>query len=265
MLEEYSELIASNTLVFSNFSRGIKTFFGDIVFCSDSGKDILERYFSLTEKQKEQIKLIGLRKIFSEHTYQNRLEYVLSKTSINYNNDVVTNVLVTSIVNSESEALSIIDNFSKQLLKSKKLILISDKKIVIETGNDIEIIFIEDLEQHFFEEFASFFQNICYFHHECIYGANYLIDVVNGSKYSNGLPVSKLCIDEYSEVNQIPFTIVDEYLAASTLIPVSTIMNKPVIPNLRRWRNFEKSNSTTLLIDCYDFWHKQTIFLRSRL
>ena len=46
------ELIASNTLVFSNFSRGIKTLFGDLIFCSDSGVEILEKYTSLTQKDK---------------------------------------------------------------------------------------------------------------------------------------------------------------------------------------------------------------------
>ena len=55
--------------------------FGDLVFCSDSGEEILERYISMAQKQKEQLKLFGIRKVFSEHTYQTRLEYIVNKVS----------------------------------------------------------------------------------------------------------------------------------------------------------------------------------------
>ena len=247
------ELLASNTLIFSNFSRGIKTLFGDLVFCSDSGEEILEKYMSMSQKDKEQIKLLGLRKVLSRHTYQNRLEYIVNKISSNFINHTSSKVLVTSLVKNESEALTVIGNFSKQLLKSKKLILISEGKLSIERQEDVDIISVNDLEQHFFEEFSSNFESICYFHHKCKYGSYYLTDLVNGSKFSKGLPVSKLYDDVNLEISQDPFTRVDEILASSTLFPIKSIMNKPVLPNLRRWRNSEKNKMNAILLDGYEF------------
>ena len=247
------ELLASNTIVFSNFSRGVKMLFGDLVFCSDSGEEILERYISMAQKQKEQVKLIGMRKVFSEHTYQTRLEYIVNKISSNYNYDKRSTVLVTSLVDNKLEALTVIENFSNQLFKSKKLILISEEKLPIESSEDVNIILVNDLEQHFFEEFSSNYQNICYFHHKFKYGSHYLTDVINGSKFSNGLPVSKLYNEINSEVIHIPFTKAKEVSAPSTLFPIKSIMNKPVIPNLRRWRALEKTDMDVILLDSYEF------------
>ena len=165
-----------------------------------------------------------------------------------------SSVLVTSLVKDKSEALSVIENFSNQRFTSKKLILISEEKFSIEGTDNMEIILLNDLEQHFFEEFGSNFENICYFHHKSKYGSSYLIDVINGTKYSNGLPVSKIYDDINSDVINIPFTkVVDEVLASSTIFPIKSIMNKPVIPNLRRWRDLEKNEMSAILLDAYEF------------
>ena len=247
------ELLASNTLVFSNFSRGIKMLFGDLVFCSDSGEEILEKYISMTHKQKEEVKLLAMRKVFSEHTYQDRLEYIVNKISPDFNDSKRSTVLVTSLIKDKSEALSVIENFSNQQFTSKRLILISEDKFSIEGAENIDIIFVNDLEQHFFEEFGSNYNNICYFHHKCKYGSSYLIDVINGTKFSNGLPVSKIYDEINSDVIHVPFTKVNEVLASSTLFPIKSIMNKPVIPNLRRWRALEKNEMSAILLDAYEF------------
>ena len=53
------ELLASNTLVFSNYSRGIRTLFGDIVLCSDSGTKISHMYKSMSEKEKNKLSYLG--------------------------------------------------------------------------------------------------------------------------------------------------------------------------------------------------------------
>ena len=247
------ELLASNTLVFSNFSRGIKLLFGDLVFCSDSGEEILQKYIDMTPKQKEELKLLGIRKVFSEHTYKNRLEYIVNKISSNFNDSKRSSVLVTSLVKNKIEALSVIENFSTQRFLSKRLILISEDKFSIESAENIDIIFLNDLEQHFFEEFGSTYENICYFHHNCKYGSYYLTDLINGLKFSNGLPVSKIYKDINSDVEHVPFTKVDDVLASSTLFPLKSIMNKPVIPNLQRWRASEKNEMSAILLDAYEF------------
>ncbi len=247
------ELLASNTLVFSNYSRGIKTLFGDIVLCSDSGTKISHMYKSISEKEKEQIKLLGIRKVFSEHTYRNRLENIVTHISNNFNNLSRKTVLAVSLVSNKSEAIKVIENFRKQTFQSKKLIIITEEKFDLNEKREIEIIHQDDLEQHFFEEFGDNFENISYLHHDCEYGTNYLTDMINGSKFSNGLPISKLHNISDVEHTLTPFTKIDKISAVSSMFPMKSIMNKPVLPNLRRWRNFEQVETKAILLDSFEF------------
>uniref|UniRef100_UPI003BABB3C1 methyltransferase domain-containing protein n=1 Tax=Stappia sp. TaxID=1870903 RepID=UPI003BABB3C1 len=78
------ELLASNTIVLSNFSRGVRTLFGDLVISSDSGEQALDR---LTRMESlpfgaERVRLAALRKALQEHTYEHRLAYIAEKTGV---------------------------------------------------------------------------------------------------------------------------------------------------------------------------------------
>ena len=246
------ELLASNTLVVSNYSRGIRTLFGDIVLSSDSGDEILQRYMLTSEEERQQVKLLGIRKVFSEHTYEDRLRYVVNKVSINFNQAQRRCVLAVSLVKDKIEAQNVIDNFYKQVFAYKKLIIITEEHFDIELQPGLEVIHQSDLDQHFFEEFGDSFDNVCYIHHECKYGRNYLTDVVNGSKFSGGLPVSKLCKNPEDKNKLTPFTRVSKISAISSLFPMRSIMNKPVLPNLRRWRNYGQTEIEAILLDSFE-------------
>ncbi|WP_003459868.1 glycosyltransferase family protein [Ectopseudomonas oleovorans] len=76
------ELLGSNTLTISNFSRGVRLMFGDLVVASDSGVDIKRRLDELQAgNQVDRLRLAGLRKAMSEHTYTDRLAYVLQQVT----------------------------------------------------------------------------------------------------------------------------------------------------------------------------------------
>ena len=61
------ELLASNTVTVSNYSRGIRLLFGDIVFCSDSGRELLRRLQELDAFSLRKLRLAGLRKVLDGH------------------------------------------------------------------------------------------------------------------------------------------------------------------------------------------------------
>ena len=65
------ELLASNTITISNFSRGVRLLFGDLVVTSDSGHEIVRRLNKVAdnEAQSRKLRLAALRKVMSEHTY----------------------------------------------------------------------------------------------------------------------------------------------------------------------------------------------------
>lgn len=75
------DLLGCNTVTISNFSLGLRLMFGDLVLTTDSGEQMLKRLDPLMKDSlaHRRFRLSGLRKIMMEHTYQHRLEYVLSK------------------------------------------------------------------------------------------------------------------------------------------------------------------------------------------
>ncbi len=106
--------MASNTLIFSNYSRGIELLFGDLVFNSDSGVEILKNYKSFSKTELEEIKLMGVRNVFSQHTYEHRFHHIISKISLQKPPRINRRVLVVSIVENADEANRIVSFFEIQ-------------------------------------------------------------------------------------------------------------------------------------------------------
>ncbi|WP_082807567.1 glycosyltransferase family protein [Janibacter terrae] len=79
------ELIASNTLVISNYSRGLRLMFGDLVIATDSGEETRRRLEAIESNPNgnERLRAMALRKVLSEHTYSERLEYIAESVGVN--------------------------------------------------------------------------------------------------------------------------------------------------------------------------------------
>lgn len=77
------ELLGSNTVTVSNFSRGVRLLFGDLVITTDNGPEMLRRLSLHTadEQYSDKLRLAALRKVMQEHTYAHRLNYVVSKVT----------------------------------------------------------------------------------------------------------------------------------------------------------------------------------------
>ncbi|MCS0630970.1 FkbM family methyltransferase [Telluria mixta] len=77
------ELMASNTITVSNFSRGIRLMFGDLVITTDSGHEMVRHLETVAgdEVRSAKLRLAALRKVLQEHTYEQRLAYVFAKVS----------------------------------------------------------------------------------------------------------------------------------------------------------------------------------------
>ena len=75
------ELMASNTVVVSNFSKGLRMLFGDHVISSDSAVELEHRLAPLfsDDGAYRRHRLVALRKVLTEHTYEHRLAYLASK------------------------------------------------------------------------------------------------------------------------------------------------------------------------------------------
>jgi FkbM family methyltransferase len=75
------ELMACNTVVVSNFSKGLRLLFGDHVIASDSAVELEHRLAPLCadEARYRRHRLSALRKVLAEHTCEHRLAYLASK------------------------------------------------------------------------------------------------------------------------------------------------------------------------------------------
>lgn len=110
------ELLASNTVVVSNFSRGTRLLFGDLVIASDEATQIESRIKALyaDELAYRKFRLAGLRKVMAEHTYRHRLSYIKAKLSSTPYNQQIPAVLFVARADSSHELKSIQDSFLRQ-------------------------------------------------------------------------------------------------------------------------------------------------------
>lgn len=120
------ELLACNTVTVSNFSRGVRLLFGDLVFTSDSGADLVRRLRDLDndETTLAKFKLAALRKVMREHTYQDRLNYVVSKVRSQDLAETLPRMIVVAYARTQAQADSLLGSFARQEYTAKELVLV---------------------------------------------------------------------------------------------------------------------------------------------
>lgn len=217
------ELLACGTNVISSFSPGIEKMFPEIVKLSRTKEDTLE-YLQTLIKDKElrdRLSLLGEREIFNHHTYTIRLETILDKIGMNYEEIINSGVSVITCTNKEDDMDFIFKNYERQLYENKELIIIlnSDNMNIkswenkSKSYNNVKIFQIDEKEPlvnclNYAVE-SSNSEYIAIFN-DGYYAENYLVDVMNTFKYSNADIVGKCSYYAYSEnykllVNVLPY------------------------------------------------------------
>jgi FkbM family methyltransferase len=121
------ELLASNTVVVSNFSRGVRLLFGDLVVCSDAPAELERRLTALCadEPGLRKFRLAGVRKILGEHTYAHRLAYVASKVGGGPVAARAPTVTVLAWVADAAAAERVLAMFRAQTHAARRLLLVA--------------------------------------------------------------------------------------------------------------------------------------------
>lgn len=180
------ELLASNTVVVSNFSRGMRLLFGDLVVCSDSSTQLAGRLKKIVSSDiaYRKFRLLGLRKVMAEHTYRHRLSYICSKISRTGTVSVLPSVFIIAKVGSKEQADRVVAAFDRQRYARKNLLLIGATSYVDVVRSEITV-----LSEH------DAVQKLCKLHSDTLvgafeaddyYGENYLTDLALASIYSQG-------------------------------------------------------------------------------
>lgn len=110
------ELLASNTITVSNYSRGVRLMFGDLVVTSDSGQEVLDRLRKLDANPvgKRKFRLLALRKAMTEHTYEDRVAYLVSKIQGSDITLATPRVIVLAYIKSQEQFDRLLESFNRQ-------------------------------------------------------------------------------------------------------------------------------------------------------
>ncbi|OYQ81595.1 hypothetical protein B9T19_02690 [Ignatzschineria sp. F8392] len=179
------EMLASNTIVLSNYSRGVRLLFGDLVVCSDNAIELQRQLDQILENElaRKKFKLQGLRSIFREHTYAQRLQYILQKLKIKREDAAVKDqIAVIAHCDSESEVDRVIAQFVAQTISNKTLFILTP----VERENSENIQFFTNSEAlHNALQMATEtqFSHFAIFNSKDYYGPYYLEDLLHSYCY----------------------------------------------------------------------------------
>ena len=120
------ELLACGTPVISSYSEGIDEMFGgDLVLMSEeeaSTRSMLERLLG-DDDYRERLALRGQRKVFSEHTYTHRLQYVLDTIGLDRPRVGHPPITFIAAVENPDQLADAWDNYRRQTYDQKRLII----------------------------------------------------------------------------------------------------------------------------------------------
>lgn len=179
------ELLASNTVVVSNFSRGMRLLFGDLVVSSADTRELRKRLEDIVKDDVSyrKFRLLGLRGVMSEHTYAHRFAYIRAKLcGMNYVPEYAPVVLL-GVVDDVLAYLSLRQNFARQQYPNKQLLIFNRTDAIIEFEEGI----------HVFKNWVDYFAAIRQCTNDTLigfldpqdyYGENYLTDLAQAGTWS---------------------------------------------------------------------------------
>lgn len=185
------ELLASNTVVISNFSRGVRVMFGDLVVASDAESELKRQMEPICANDLvyRKFRLAGLRKVMSQHTYYHRLSYILGKVTGQPVTHGSAQVWMVAFPADAAQAQQVVETFERQTYANKTLCLIGTGFGHLARKDSI----------HAMAE-ISHLRKICppdayvaALSAQDYYGANYVTDLVLGLRYSDAVAVGKGC------------------------------------------------------------------------
>lgn len=211
------ELIASNTVVVGNFSRGVKNYFGDLTFCTDDEKTLKRsmEQFCADKNAVDKLRLLALRKVLSEHLCEDRLDYVVKKVFHRSLMQPRPWIFVYSFVFSQEDADRICRMFRYQTYERKKLLLVTNIEVTV--GADVCVMRPGEFEKATPSNWAEGGYIAC-FSDKDWYGPSYLLDLALTTRYGDfdvigkgeyfsactGVPQRESCGSAYRFLDALP-------------------------------------------------------------
>lgn len=172
------ELMSSNTVVISNYAKGMENLFGNYIIASDDPKVILSK-LEFIRKDKvsyEKYRLEGLRNVLRQHLYEDRLAYVVDKIFGEKLYYQPLYIMVYSAVNTQQQWENVYRNFVRQEHKNSSMIVFVSPEITIPCSDD-RVTIIPAAQKEEYMKRLDPESYIAFFNPEDYYGKHYLTDL----------------------------------------------------------------------------------------
>lgn len=190
------ELLGCNTLTVSNFSRGVRLLFGDLVVTTDNGEEMLRRLQLLAENplNSDKLRLAALRKVMQEHTYTQRLDYVVSKVSGKTEAHHLPQVALIGEANDRDQLAALRNHLNRQTHDNVRLLIVTDAFDASAVQDDarIQVVKRAQLKKTTLGELIGEFPWVAGLCADDHYGPNYLLDLALATRYSRAKVVGKV-------------------------------------------------------------------------
>jgi glycosyltransferase involved in cell wall biosynthesis len=194
------DLMVSNTHVVSNYSRGLRLMFGDLVVSSDDAKEIQRQVKSLldpadatkTSVLAAYVRLVALRKVLSEHTTADRLEYVAEKIWGGTVKRQLPWIRIVGHAGDNETMKRLLGVFQNQSWMNKRLTIVVDSKVDTRgTANDGDIEFLRESDAEAVFGHGLTEHAVAFLSASDAYGPDYITDLALAFIYSDAEIVGK--------------------------------------------------------------------------
>lgn len=257
------ELLGSNTVTVSNFSRGVRLLFGDLVITTDNGPEMLRRLNTLAgnERDSDKLRLAALRKVMQEHTYAHRLGYVMSKVTGKVQEDNLPRICIIASAANDAELEALIQQLQRQHYSNVSMHVVVDDIVGKAEVKDprVNLISHKQLKKISLGELAGDAPLFTAMVSEDYYGPNYLLDMALATRYNQAQVIGKVAHyvrDEHGIHLQNPgqaYRCPSHIAARAALIKTALIAEQPAGEWLKTLptRNYEYEQS--LAIDAFNY------------
>lgn len=235
------EGLACGTPIISTYSKGISQMFGDIIIASDDWEFAEKEIEALMNNPIlwKQRSLEGIRRVMLNHTYSDRLRFILSKVGITMEKRV-PRIAVVAMTNSEAEIEKLIQVFNQQNYLNKELILFineeesnCNKLINKYNSKNVKCYIKGYIDEHY--DSISQLIDCDYFAYFDVtkntYGENYLTDLAVATVYTNSEIIGKKSY--YTMKNgELVLNNEDEYVYTNELDVDKSMINRKLLKDM---------------------------------
>ncbi len=257
------ELAASNTMIISNYAKGIKNLFGDLVISTDDGKELATLLSEYREHDgyEDKVKLLALRKVMMNHTSSDRLNFITSKLTQKTIHFKLPSITLIAYIASDKSLAYAIEVFNKQSIENKRLILICNDSMNLNLSKDPNIAFYYENEDTTIAQVISEDdQYIAGISTDDYYAENYLMDLILATRYSESMIIGKGSYFQLNETQDIElmhkeviFKTTSTLSARSSIIQCSYISGDKINQFVKELSSMEYNYPDMLAIDAYNY------------